>query len=244
VGSVDMSDLSSVFLEQVKGVTYSLEDFVGPYPAGFDAKSFDSAIKLHSVKESVSTHLKNTKLQTIVMYLAPGDYHYFHSPAEWTIHERRHFPGNLMPVRPWAVEQVKGLYCMNERAVLNGTWKGGYFGFVAVGALNVGSIDLVFDPELETNQNSSYPFQAAPTECKEKIYETPVDQVRGQLMGDFNLGSTVVLIFETSEDFEFDVKAGQTVRVGERIGCESSYLEPDSVSYPRNGEWPTATETI
>jgi len=36
---------------------------------------------------------KETELYQIVIYLGPGDYHRFHSPTEWTVEKRRHFPG-------------------------------------------------------------------------------------------------------------------------------------------------------
>mmetsp|Transcript_3153 Transcript_3153/g.4542 ORF Transcript_3153/g.4542 Transcript_3153/m.4542 type:complete len:460 (+) Transcript_3153:205-1584(+) len=211
VGSSDASDdFSQIILEQVKGMTYSLEEFVGPQPEGY-VKSATGKKKLH----------------TIVLYLAPGDYHYFHSPAKWDIKERRHFPGNLLPVRPWAVEQVEGLYCKNERVALNGTWDQGFFSFVAVGALNVGSIDLDFDPELDTNKNSWFPYSTPDRACLEKKYPEGIKAVRGQRLGDFNLGSTVVLVFETDEstEFTFNVSAGETVRVGERIGQDVGDLE-------------------
>lgn len=215
VGSADVGELSSVLLEQVKGVTYSLQEFVGPFPDGFPRKEWAAGMKGAAPTSS------DRKLQTIVLYLAPGDYHHFHSPVEWEITQQRHFPGNLMPVRPWAVEQVPGLYCQNERVALNGTWEQGYFGMVAVGALNVGSIDLACDPELRTNLESSWPFQR-PTQSlpfAEKSHKAaPFAAVRGQRLGDFNLGSTIVLVFETSKDFDFNVKPGQTVKVGERIG--------------------------
>merc|ERR1712029_1275925 len=95
----------------------------------------------------------------------------------------------------------------------------GYFGFVAVGALNVGSIDLEFEKDLVTNQESSVPYRIPSEKCLENNYKQPVSAVRGQLLGDFHLGSTVALIFETKKDFSFAIAPGQTVRVGQRIGA-------------------------
>lgn len=237
VGGSDMSDLSNVRLEQVKGVSYALDEFVGEYPAGFDRASFETALgeKLEHAAKSVKA---GNTLKTVVLYLAPGDYHYFHSPVEWKVEQRRHFPGNLLPVRPWAVEQVKGLYCTNERVVLNGTWEHGYFGFVAVGALNVGSIDLEFEKDLVTNKESYVPYRIPSEKCHEKNYEEPVSAVRGQLLGDFNLGSTVVLIFETKKDFTFNISPGEVVRVGQRIGALDESQQELPVMCP---PWPSST---
>jgi len=80
-----------------------------------------------------------------------GDYHGYHSPVDWTINERVHFPGHLFPVASWAVRFIRHLFPLNERVVLTGTWKHGFFSYAPVGAYNVGSIELNFDPDLRTN---------------------------------------------------------------------------------------------
>ena len=68
-----------------------------------------------------------------------------------------------------------------------------------------------------------------------------MSQVRGQPVGSFNLGSTIVLVFETSETFKFNVKPGQVVRVGQRIGAENplSQQRPLTMAPP----WPGADST-
>ncbi|GBG24676.1 Phosphatidylserine decarboxylase proenzyme, mitochondrial [Hondaea fermentalgiana] len=207
VGSTDLAkgvEAGGVRLEQVKGVSYPMEDFVGRFPSGLDTDS----------------PAPGRTLQTVVLYLAPGDYHHFHSPVDWTIDQRRHFPGRLLPVRPWAARRVEDLYCRNERVVLNGTWEGGFFSFGAVGALNVGSIDICFDEDVLTNKESRFPYQRYTKAVSERNYAEPIDAVRGQPVGSFDFGSTIVLVFEASKDFTFNVTPGQTVRVGERLGTD------------------------
>lgn len=233
VGTVDMrGDCEAACrIEQVKGVDYLLRDFVGRFPDGLRSDSSPSA---------ASSSASGRKLQTVVLYLAPGDYHHFHSPVQWTISQRRHFPGRLLPVRPWAVERVQDLYARNERVVLNGEWEHGFFSFGAVGALNVGSIDIVFDEDLRTNQDASYPYQSPPTADKaaERMYPAPVNAVAGQPLGSFRLGSTVVLVFETSDAFAFSVKPGDTVQVGQRLGSEQprASVRPATACPPWPGE--------
>lgn len=51
---------------------------------------------------------------------------------------------------------VAGLFNHNERVVLTGTWKHGFFSFTAVGAYNVGSINLKFDQV--TNYSLTYVY--------------------------------------------------------------------------------------
>ena len=80
-----------------------------------------------------------------VIYLAPGDYHRFHSPTDWEIFYRRHFPGELFGVSPSIASWLKGLYNLNERVVYYGKWKYGFFSMTAVGATNVGSIKVFMD---------------------------------------------------------------------------------------------------
>ena len=69
-----------------------------------------------------------------VIYLAPGDYHRFHSPTTWTPELRRHFTGELLSVSPKIAQWIPGLFCLNERALYIGKWEHGFFSFTAVGA--------------------------------------------------------------------------------------------------------------
>jgi len=113
----------------------------------------------------------DSELFHVVIYLAPGDYHCFHSPTDWKVVLRRHFPGecfswftclccsfslmltcvcvsllgSLMSVNPGVARWVKELFCLNERVALTGQWHHGFFSLTAVGATNVGSIRVYFD---------------------------------------------------------------------------------------------------
>ncbi|XP_039389963.1 proline-rich proteoglycan 2-like isoform X4 [Mauremys reevesii] len=76
-------------LEQVKGVTYSLESFLGPQDWRED----------RGRGLSPWWH-RGHRLYQCIIYLAPGDYHRFHSPTDWHIRHRRHFPGPSNQLRP------------------------------------------------------------------------------------------------------------------------------------------------
>jgi phosphatidylserine decarboxylase len=119
---------SETHLEQVKGVTYSLESFLGPA-----WKNDNNINSTSSYIESVKQKKDETSLYHCIIYLAPGDYHRFHSPASWKPEFRRHFHGELLSVSPKVANLVPGLFCINERATYVGEWEHGFFSFTAVG---------------------------------------------------------------------------------------------------------------
>ena len=94
---------------------------------------------------------KGNKLCFMIIYLAPGDYHRYHSATNFVTNYRRHIVGYLAPVKPSYVEKHKDVFKENERVTLFGDWAKGYFSMTFVGALNVGSMSLHFDPDLFTN---------------------------------------------------------------------------------------------
>ncbi|TBU46276.1 phosphatidylserine decarboxylase [Dichomitus squalens] len=165
----------------------------------------------------------------IVIYLAPGDYHRFHSPAAWVVERRRHFVGDLFSVSPWMAKRLENLFVLNERVALLGRWKYGFFSMVPVGATNVGSIKINFDQALRTNVGSRREHPVGT--FTEAVYSaaSPIlngqPLVKGEEMGGFCLGSTIVLVFEAPHNFDFFVSAGQKVKVGQRLGDTTSSEE-------------------
>ncbi len=188
---------------------------------------------------------RRTKLCYIVLYLNPGDYHRFHSPAEWTARSRKHFPGTLYPVDKHFVQYKNDLYSVNERLVLEGVWRYGYFSYTAVGAYNVGSMFLNSEPGLSTNQKGRDGKQYTETEYTAETNATFVAELRkggtepprcvasdgvffdrGTEIGGFRLGSTVVCLFEAPEDFSFVCRPKQKTLFGEMLGWSTADI-PD-----------------
>lgn len=173
--------------------------------------------------------VQRKRLFFAVVYLAPGDYHRFHSPVNWVVERRRHFAGELYSVSPYLQNRLPNLFTLNERVVLLGRWKHGMFSMTPVGATNVGSIKIHFDRELRTN---SLTHDATGAETKGGFAEANYKGAsallggyplaKGAEIGGFNLGSTVVLVFEApgSEGgaFKWTVKRGQYIKVGEALG--------------------------
>lgn len=76
-------------VEQVKGVNYTIQGFLGPQPGDEErTKPLPETEYQEKMKIKPGYDLYNC-----IIYLAPGDYHRFHSPSDWKISHRRHFPG-------------------------------------------------------------------------------------------------------------------------------------------------------
>nr|CAG4649308.1 EOG090X05NI [Scapholeberis mucronata]SVE93597.1 EOG090X05NI [Scapholeberis mucronata] len=205
-------------MEQVKGVSYSLGEFLGPayWRNGPEVRNVGQTDIEYENSLLVN---KENDLFHCVIYLAPGDYHCFHSPVDWTINFRRHFPGALLSVNPAVAKWVAGLFSLNERAVYVGRWQHGFFSMTPVGATNVGSIRVYADQQLRTNCTKwalplpYYDQYMEPSEAGAK--EIPLS--KGEIFGEFNLGSTIVLIFEAPKEFEFNIRPGEKIRMGQPL---------------------------
>ncbi|XP_044259848.1 phosphatidylserine decarboxylase proenzyme, mitochondrial isoform X2 [Tribolium madens] len=191
-------------IEQVKGVTYSLENFLGENTWNNNN---------NNVKDYRTSLLHNAHtLYQCVIYLAPGDYHRFHSPANWKPTHRRHFHGELLSVSPRIAKWVPGLFCLNERAVYLGSWDHGFFSYAAVGATNVGTVKVYCDKTLHTN----HPKKS--DRCKDLCLGNDTYFKKGDPFGEFRMGSTIVLVFEAPVNFQFTILPGDRVQMGQGLG--------------------------
>ena len=195
-------------VEQVKGVTYSLEQFLGQ-------NTWSSDNQCHDYRDSLLHESHCHALYHCVIYLSPGDYHRFHSPTDWNPTHRRHFHGELLSVNPLVTKWLPGLFCLNERAVYLGHWKHGFFSFTAIGATNVGNIKVYVDKTLQTNRRGKK------HRSRDKCLGGAVSLKKGDPFGEFRMGSTIVLVFEAPPEFHFNIAVGQKVKMGQSIGCSS-----------------------
>ncbi|CAO2819473.1 unnamed protein product [Amaranthus hypochondriacus] len=237
-------------IEQVKGFSYSVSSLLGlnsflPMVSGKDVD--EKSIEVGNghgdqIKSWWRVSLSSPEIQDpvparpmkglfyCVLYLRPGDYHRIHSPCDWNVLVRRHFSGRLYPVNERATRTIRNLYVENERVVLEGQWQQGYLALVAVGATNIGSIELYIEPELQTNRPRKKLLPSAPPD--ERVYEREDVGLmikKGEEVAAFNMGSTVVLVFQapaaksskdnsSTDDFRFCVKRGDRIRMGEALG--------------------------
>lgn len=118
------------------------------------------------------------------LYLSPRDYHRVHMPLDGTLERMRYVPGPLFSVNPATVLARPGLFARNERVVCSFRGPAGPFVMVLVGAMIVGGIRTVWAGRVT-------PRTAEPWGLS---LEAPVTLRRGEEMGRFELGSTVILL--------------------------------------------------
>jgi phosphatidylserine decarboxylase len=146
------------------------------------------------------------------LYLAPYNYHRIHMPWAGRLRTTRHVPGRLFSVNAVTAAAVEGLFARNERVVC--VWDDAQLAFsmVLVGALFVGSISTVWHGEITP------PTRRAPRELP-PIAAAAAQRTRGELMGWFNMGSTVILLFPKGcVQWQQELVAGKSVRVGQPLG--------------------------
>ena len=141
----------------------------------------------------------------ITLRLTSGMYHRFHSPAHCTVEKVTHFPGDLWNVNPPALKRVKKLYCQNERAVVQARLASSnqVIALVPVGAILVGSIRLHW-LDLTLGQHYRGPRT---TNCQASF-------AKGEEMGWFEHGSTVILLAPRGFELLPVVTQGAIVRMG------------------------------
>ena len=143
------------------------------------------------------------------LYLSPRDYHRIHAPLGGQIEGYTYLPGQLWPVSPRVVRSLPSLYSLNERLVTYVATRAGRMAVVAVGATCVARIRAAYDPIVT---HSAEPGRA-------HRYEKAIALEKGAEVGVFEMGSTVILLFEPGRvRWDASLTPGTQVRMGQRIG--------------------------
>lgn len=174
-------------ISEVKGYDYDVREFLGPVE-----------FKRNPDK----------RLYLCVISLWPGNYHGFHSPARWKVKEIVNMPGFELTVKPAILKWMPYIMEQNERVVLSGEWKHGYFSMTPVAAMTVGDIVINTDPVDEVAEI----FNMEHRKC-----DPPIEYKNGQKVGEFRFGSTMVMIFEAPEKYEFCLMPGEVVKYGQQL---------------------------
>lgn len=174
----------------------------------FQAKGQDySLLELVGGIEELAEPFTNASFATI--YLSPRDYHRIHMPMDGKLTDMVYVPGRLFSVAPHTVNTVPRLFARNERLVCKFETDHGPMIMILVGAVNVSAIDTVWAGSVTPPS-------------KRKIIHTTYENVdinlkKGIEMGRFNLGSTVVLLFNDKVTLEDAIKHDEVVKLGQKL---------------------------
>lgn len=176
-------------LFQAKGIPYSLASLLGD--------------------GDLAARLAGGTYATV--YLAPADYHRVHAPCDGVLRRSIAIPGALFSVNAHTEAGIAGLFCRNERLVLEFDTRFGPLAIVLVGALIVASI--------------ATPFGTPPSPYRQRT-ETKHDRAvaRGEEIGRFLVGSTVIVACPAGTcTLDTGICAGRRIRMGEPLGA----IRPD-----------------
>ena len=179
----------------------------------FQAKGKDySLLTLLGGDEDATARLDSGRFATI--YLSPRDYHRLHMPIAGALVKQTHVPGRLFSVGPHAVRALPNLFARNERVIAQFETDAGLMALVLVGAMNVAAIEtvwhgLVTPPQSSAINHTQYGVDTSPSS---------VALAKGEEMGRFNMGSTIIVLFENPATWLDELHTGNAVRMGQLIG--------------------------
>jgi phosphatidylserine decarboxylase len=142
------------------------------------------------------------------LYLAPYNYHRIHMPLDGVLRATRYVPGKLFSVNASTARTVPQLFARNERVVCDFDTDCGPLCLVLVGALFVGSIETVFAGEINPPPGRAGQVRALEAGVGRHFR-------RGEELGRFNMGSTVVVLFGKPATFVPTLTPGSAVRMGQ-----------------------------
>lgn len=191
-GSVSQyGSINDQTLIQAKGKTYSVEALLGGDPDG--AQAFADG-------------------EFITLYLSPKDYHRIHMPLDGILKKMIYIPGKLFSVKPLTAAMVPNLFARNERLVIHFDTAFGPLAVVMVGAMIVASLNTVWEgPIGRHKQLKQWHYPNA--RCLNTTFH------KGDELGFFQLGSTVILLFNGQQPllWQPSLQAGSSVKMGQPL---------------------------
>lgn len=157
--------------------------------------------------------------QFATLYLSPRDYHRIHMPVTGTLQSMHYVPGRLFSVAPHTVRVVPRLFARNERVVALFDTDAGRLAMVLVGAINVAAIETVWAGLITPPNSRKIVYRDySPANGNNPTSDETINLAKGEEMGRFNMGSTVILLMEKGMQWDTALAEGSVVRMGESIG--------------------------
>lgn len=176
-------------LYQAKGHSYSLQALLGG-------------------SSEHAAHFNNGHF--IMLYLSPKDYHRIHMPLTGQLQEMIYVPGRLFSVNPATTRTIPGLFARNERVICLFKTQIGTMALIMVGAMCVACMEVAGQGVITPRRGN-------------KVHHWKhIDAVtlkRGQEMGRFNMGSTVILLFESNRiTWDSHLTPEMSLKMGQGLG--------------------------
>ncbi len=174
----------------------------------FQAKGFYFSVQeLLACDEKTAMTYQGGEFATI--YLSPKDYHRMHAPMDCKVTKTIHVPGRLFSVAKWTAESIPRLFARNERLVCYMETEIGTIAYILVGAIMVSSMETVF------NGLVTPPYAK---KVQEVALNDNTELAKGDEVGRFNMGSTVILLFPpNTTQLEKSLIENKVVKLGEKI---------------------------
>ena len=177
----------------------------------FQAKGrFFSLLEFLGGEKDLEKKFTEGKFSTI--YLSPKDYHRIHMPFSGTLKSMTYIPGDLFSVNPVTVDSVDNLFSRNERLSCIFETEKGLMAVVLVGAMIVSGIRVSWD-SFNFKKNRIIQKWDYPTTGEGSVFLK-----KGDELGQFFLGSTVVLCFPNDQVRWLDgLNQNSIVRLGQTL---------------------------
>lgn len=146
--------------------------------------------------------------QFATLYLSPRDYHRIHMPATGTLKHMRYIPGRLFSVATFVVDNIPRLFARNERCVCYFETEQGPMAMILVGAINVSAMETVWHGLITSEAKKIKHFDYS---------DKDIVLNRGDEMGRFNLGSTVIVLATDKMAIAENMTAGAEIKLGQRL---------------------------
>lgn len=185
---------------------------IGKIEAGriFQAKGFYfNANELLGGDENISRPFSQGSFATL--YLAPKDYHRVHMPCDGTLREMLYIPGRLFSVNDASAAAIPRLFARNERVVALFDTPMGDMAMVLVGAMIVASIETIWAGLIAPSREQSIQ--------RWRYTDSKITLRKGDEMGRFQLGSTVIMLFASSHiQWDSHIMPNSPLLMGQALG--------------------------
>ena len=171
----------------------------------FQAKGHDySLLKLVGGDKELESLFNGGTFATL--YLSPRDYHRIHMPTTGRLKHMQYVPGRLFSVAPFTVNYIPGLFARNERCICYFETQQGPMAMVLVGAINVSAIETVWHGLITGRAKKVKRFD---------YNNENIALKRGEEMGRFNLGSTVIILATDKMKIDENMVAEAEIKLGQ-----------------------------